>query len=220
MNLRPNCPNSPSDVQVQGHSDAALHLEHRARAAASQAAEEGVPCVFQVASELQGLLAHMQTHGESDKSCNKAQDLNQSDNQERQVAAHLSPTTLLLLRLDHMHSRAIYCRTVSKWASDLGLTGRIIFKDRLILILLEGEEQHVKQYLVCHRTQNVDIDSRGRKCRERMMTVALHQPSALGHERGFSDFREACVTSMLEVEQLLTRVGLDAAAARDAIGIV
>eukprot|EP00967_Tisochrysis_lutea_P045006 scaffold54613_cov14-Tisochrysis_lutea.AAC.1 len=78
------------------------------------------------------------------------------------------------------------------------------------------------------------------QCRERMMTVALHQPSPLGRARGFSDFRqvllealnlernylhqvfarEASVTSMLEVEQLLTKSGLDVAAARDAIGLV
>mmetsp|Transcript_1085 Transcript_1085/g.2453 ORF Transcript_1085/g.2453 Transcript_1085/m.2453 type:complete len:305 (-) Transcript_1085:437-1351(-) len=218
--LHPSCPNSPADVQVQGRSDAALNLEQRARAAASLAAEQGLPCVFNVASELHEQVANMSAQGESEKSCQKTQKWKHRDGQERQAAAHFKPMTLLLLRLDHMHSRAIYCRTLSKWTSDLDLTGRIIFKDRLILILLEGEEEHVKQYLVCHRTQNVDVDSRGRKCRERMMTVALHQPSPLGRARGFSDFREASVTSMLEVEQLLTKSGLDVAAARDAIGLV
>jgi len=42
-------------------------------------------------------------------------------------------------------------------------TGRIIFRDRLILVLLEGEDEDVKEYLICHRTQNVDVNSRGKK---------------------------------------------------------
>lgn len=42
--------------------------------------------------------------------------------------------------------------------------GRLIFQGNLILILLEGEGPALKDYLVRHRTENVDVDSHGRRC--------------------------------------------------------
>ncbi|XP_048207968.1 RWD domain-containing protein 3 isoform X2 [Perognathus longimembris pacificus] len=49
-----------------------------------------------------------------------------------QNAFAVSPTTddglwLALLHLDHMRAKAKYIRTVQKWASDLRLTGRLMF---------------------------------------------------------------------------------------------
>lgn len=110
---------------------------------------------------------------------------------------------LALLRLDHMHDRASYSRTIKRWARELGLGGRLLFcsggsgsngsgesggvtagtrassaSPPIILIVLEGEEAGVKEYLVRQRTRVVDVDSKGRPCRERMMTVvALQEPS-------------------------------------------
>ncbi|KXZ54601.1 hypothetical protein GPECTOR_4g666 [Gonium pectorale] len=62
---------------------------------------------------------------------------------------------LLLLRLDHMHNRALYCRTIGSWIRELRITGRLVFQGGLILILLEGDAEALRQYL----------------CKERMMTV-------------------------------------------------
>ncbi len=42
--------------------------------------------------------------------------------------------------------------------------GRLIFQGNLILILLEGEAPALKDYLVRHRTESVDVDSHGRRC--------------------------------------------------------
>ncbi|GFR49064.1 hypothetical protein Agub_g11090, partial [Astrephomene gubernaculifera] len=91
----------------------------------------------------------------------------------------VDPLQVLLLKLDHMHSRALYVRTITAWARELRLTGRLIFQGNLILVLLEGEADAVRQYLVRHRTENVDVDSRGRKCKERMLQVIVQAPHPL-----------------------------------------
>jgi hypothetical protein len=43
-----------------------------------------------------------------------------------------------------MRARGKYVRTVQKWAADLGLTGRLMFLGRTILILLQGERDNIK----------------------------------------------------------------------------
>lgn len=39
----------------------------------------------------------------------------------------------------------------------------------LILVLLEGVAEDVKRFMVQHKTENVDVDSRGRKVRARVV---------------------------------------------------
>ncbi|PSC73020.1 RWD domain-containing 3 [Micractinium conductrix] len=93
---------------------------------------------------------------------------------------------------------AAYSRTLKGWARDLGLGGRLLFcggrrrrrrssssssdgrsgskggssssaSPPIILILLEGPAPAVKEFVFRLRTRNVDVDSKGRPCRERMM---------------------------------------------------
>ncbi|KAG2435070.1 hypothetical protein HYH02_012066 [Chlamydomonas schloesseri] len=99
------------------------------------------------------------------------------------------------------------------WARDLGLTGRLVFgPSGLILELLEGEAAGLRHYLVRHRTEAVDVDSRGRKCKERMMDVIGQRPStcrgADGSRRAFSDYREVQLSSLADVGQLLAAAGV------------
>ena len=49
-----------------------------------------------------------------------------------------------LLHLDHMRAKNKYIKTIEKWTSELGLTGHLIFSDKLILILLCGLRQNIK----------------------------------------------------------------------------
>ena len=50
----------------------------------------------------------------------------------------------VLLRLDHMRAKVRYTKTVCQWAEELGLTGRLICYERLIMILLQGSQNAVK----------------------------------------------------------------------------
>ena len=92
-------------------------------------------------------------------------------NKEGVCGADTSALRTCLLRLDHMHSKQRYSKTIVTWCAELRITGRLVFQRKLILILLEGESRDVHQYLSRHRTVAVDIDSAGRDCKERMMSV-------------------------------------------------
>uniref|UniRef100_A0A8C3N3K4 RWD domain-containing protein 3 n=1 Tax=Geospiza parvula TaxID=87175 RepID=A0A8C3N3K4_GEOPR len=78
---------------------------------------------------------------------------------------------MLLLHLDHMRAKAKYVKTVEKWASNLRLTGRLMFMGKIILILLQGDRNSIKEYLILQKTSKVDVDSSGKKCKEKMMRV-------------------------------------------------
>eukprot|EP00887_Chlorella_sp_A99_P003615 scaffold7.g3615.t1 len=119
-------------------------------------------------------------------------------------------TNVALLPLDHMRDRAGYSRLIRSWAGELGLSGRLLFLGSgggaVVLLLLEGPAAALREYLVRHRTQNVDVDSKGRPCRERMMSVVCEEARA---GRSFPEgFGEEALGSMAELEALLEREGL------------
>ncbi|XP_037671688.1 RWD domain-containing protein 3 isoform X2 [Choloepus didactylus] len=51
---------------------------------------------------------------------------------------------ITLLHLDHMRAKTKYIKTVEKWASDLRLTGRLMFMGKIILILLQGDRNNIQ----------------------------------------------------------------------------
>ncbi|GIM07136.1 hypothetical protein Vretimale_11353 [Volvox reticuliferus] len=120
----------------------------------------------------------MMTDGGSGKGAGEAADVasSQGSLESTSRGSQNDELQVLLLRLDHMHNRALYGRTIGSWVRELRLTGRLIFQGNLILILLEGDGLALREYLVRHRTESVDVDSRGRKCKERMMDVLVQQP--------------------------------------------
>lgn len=49
-----------------------------------------------------------------------------------------------LLHLGHMRAKVKYTKTIQKWTEELSLTGRLIFFEKLILIILQGRQNDVK----------------------------------------------------------------------------
>ncbi|XP_036762376.2 RWD domain-containing protein 3 isoform X2 [Manis pentadactyla] len=90
---------------------------------------------------------------------------------------------MTLLHLDHMRAKAKYVKTVEKWASDLKLTGRLMFLGKIILILLQGDRNSLKEYLVLQKTSKIDVDSSGKKCKEKMMSVLFETKVQAEHKR-------------------------------------
>uniref|UniRef100_A0A9L0IJD2 RWD domain-containing protein 3 n=1 Tax=Equus asinus TaxID=9793 RepID=A0A9L0IJD2_EQUAS len=88
-----------------------------------------------------------------------------------------------LLHLDHMRAKTKYVKTVEKWASDLRLTGRLMFMGKIILILLQGDRSNIKEYLILQKTSKVDVDSSGKKCREKMISVLVETKVQTEHKR-------------------------------------
>uniref|UniRef100_A0A4W3H5T2 RWD domain-containing protein 3 n=1 Tax=Callorhinchus milii TaxID=7868 RepID=A0A4W3H5T2_CALMI len=109
-----------------------------------------------------------------------------------------------LLQLDHMRAKVKYIKSIEKWTSDLGLTGRLIFMDKLIFILLQGERDDIKNYLVLQKTCKVDVDSSGKKCKERMISVLREEK--LQPEQQRYKMRSLCTLTCLWLDYLVNSV--------------
>ncbi|XP_005111987.1 uncharacterized protein LOC101856308 [Aplysia californica] len=131
-----------------------------------------------------------------------------------------SPPTLhtALFHLDHMRSRQNYVKLIKKWVDELALSGRLIFCHRFILILMQGEAQSIKEYLVRNRTTNVDVDSRGRSCKERMLTVLFDGP--LEHHSKIEGFEVMDgPLNQAQLQKLFVSFGLDSMYSQSVAGV-
>nr|XP_044605125.1 RWD domain-containing protein 3 isoform X2 [Equus asinus] len=112
-----------------------------------------------------------------------------------------------LLHLDHMRAKTKYVKTVEKWASDLRLTGRLMFMGKIILILLQGDRSNIKEYLILQKTSKVDVDSSGKKCREKMISVLVETKVQTEHKR-FLAFEVKEYSSLDELQKEFETAGL------------
>ncbi|KAJ8270323.1 hypothetical protein GJAV_G00113000 [Gymnothorax javanicus] len=101
---------------------------------------------------------------------------------EQRLGAVVDPTTatdrelwMALLLLDHMRAKTKYRKLIEKWTSELELTGRL-FTGPLILIILQGAKRNIKEYLHLQKTVKVDVDTAGKKCKEKMMRILCEVP--------------------------------------------
>ena len=81
-------------------------------------------------------------------------------------------TFVSIIHLDHMRDKRNYIKTIEKWSKELEINGNIIFhgKQNVFLVLL-GSEDSLKSFHQQLKTQNVDIDSRGRPCKEKLSKI-------------------------------------------------
>lgn len=114
-----------------------------------------------------------------------------------------------LVHVDHMRAKTSYTRILRQWASALGLAGRLLFAGRVILLLLQGPRDRVKEYLVLQRTSKVDVDSSGRRCREKMARVLWEAWAQPGHTR-FLAFEVKEFSSLDELRTEFEAAGLTA----------
>ncbi|KAL3869124.1 hypothetical protein ACJMK2_041860 [Sinanodonta woodiana] len=129
-------------------------------------------------------------------SCNSAKHDNHSNLDENLI-------WMTLLHLDHMRSKNRYIKTITKWTENLNLTGRLIFFERLILIVLQGHHHDIKEYVNRQRSVNVDVDSRGQSCKERMLSVLSEQKMQDTNMR-FQDFSVIDFYAAKELEDFFT----------------
>ncbi|XP_028856379.1 RWD domain-containing protein 3 [Denticeps clupeoides] len=111
-----------------------------------------------------------------------------------------------LLLLDHMRSRAKYIKTVERFAANLHLTGRL-FVGKPILIILQGTRGNVKECIKLQKTVKVDVDSAGKRCKERMMTV-LWESQLTEDQKQLPTFEVKEFSSIEELEREFETDGL------------
>ncbi|XP_054341668.1 RWD domain-containing protein 3 isoform X1 [Pongo pygmaeus] len=114
---------------------------------------------------------------------------------------------ITLLHLDHMRAKTKYVKTVEKWASDLRLTGRLMFMGKIILILLQGDRNNLKEYLILQKTSKVDVDSSGKKCKEKMISVLFETKVQTEHKR-FLAFEVKEYSALDELQKEFETAGL------------
>jgi hypothetical protein len=123
-----------------------------------------------------------------------------------------------VVSVDHMHNRKLYLKHLNSWCGGLEACTVITSELHYILVVLVGRSIEVEKFLQSWKTQNVDVDSRGRPCKERMMTVLckeeLHLSTDMAgigrvHERRLVFNSVQCNTHEIEnifKEMNLTRV--------------
>ncbi|MEJ1270882.1 RWD domain containing 3 [Cricetulus griseus] len=126
---------------------------------------------------------------------------------------------LTLLHLDHMRARTKYVKTVEKWASELRLTGRLMFMGKTILILLQGDRSNIKEYLVLQKTSKVDVDSSGKKCKEKMISVLSETKVPTEHKR-FLAFEVKEYSTLEELQKEFETAGLQGLFSECVLGLV
>ena len=79
---------------------------------------------------------------------------------------------ICMIQLDHMRDKRNYVKTLERWNKDLGISGAIIFcgKGKIFLILI-GSQNNLRDFQRRLKTSNVDVDSRGRPCKEKLSKV-------------------------------------------------
>ena len=97
-----------------------------------------------------------------------------------------------LCHVDHMNNAKQYRKWLNKAASGAGCTVLIKVCDAnakrpIIIVIVVGEEEDVKIFMKRWRTSRVDVDSAGRPCLERMMTVLIEGKLDQEHIAGFDD---------------------------------
>ena len=88
------------------------------------------------------------------------------------------PSHGILIRIDHMNDSAGYTGLLSSWAGSLALGGDLLLRVSPgskratdIALVLQGSEENIKTFLKRLRTEYVDVNSRGQKCKERQFDV-------------------------------------------------
>lgn len=88
----------------------------------------------------------------------------------------------LVLSIDHMNDSISYMRLLEWWAAEGGLAGTLLYdgsgrRVHGVVLVLQGGARGCTAFLHRLRTERVDCDAKGRRCRERQSTVLCRRPA-------------------------------------------
>ncbi|EGD79043.1 hypothetical protein PTSG_02011 [Salpingoeca rosetta] len=78
-----------------------------------------------------------------------------------------------LIHIDHMHSPKTYFKFLRQACAETTVMGHLTTWHNVIYLVIVGEPADVGEFLKRLRTQHVDLDARGRPCKERMAKVLV-----------------------------------------------
>ena len=97
---------------------------------------------------------------------------------------HSAPTLTVIpnmminiIKIDHMRNERKYFKVLQSWARELALHGKV-FNTRVhaVFAVLIGSSCSLSEFLRRWRTQSVDVDSQGRPCKEKLLSVLCQCP--------------------------------------------
>lgn len=85
--------------------------------------------------------------------------------------------TVCIARIDHMRNERRYVKVLNSLAQDLSVSGKILNcgRSHVYVILTSASVGSLGEFLRRWRTQNVDVDARGRPCKEKLISVLCRQ---------------------------------------------
>eukprot|EP01026_Neomeris_dumetosa_P012612 TRINITY_DN14394_c0_g2_i1.p1 TRINITY_DN14394_c0_g2~~TRINITY_DN14394_c0_g2_i1.p1 ORF type:complete len:288 (-),score=23.46 TRINITY_DN14394_c0_g2_i1:64-927(-) len=130
---------------------------------------------------------------------------NNQDNNKIQNE-HVQNNITLLVRVDHMRDQANYIKQLKKWAQDLNISGCVVIFGKIIRVVLQGTKISIKEMTKLWKTVSIDVDSKGRKCKERMIDILIEQ-DCQSEISGIFVFEE--VSSLQGLLNILISHGID-----------
>jgi len=97
---------------------------------------------------------------------------------------------VVFIKLDHMRQKTSYVKILKKWASQLGISGRVLFPPKNVFIIIDGLSDSIDEFLRLLRTQKVDVNSKGEPCKERESDILAEH--SMGTDKAsplFASFR-------------------------------
>ena len=100
---------------------------------------------------------------------------NFKDDDKREAKVHEIEEEILIVKIDHMRKSGSYIRTLESWSTQLGLVTLVITsRDQGIVLLSHGDKCQMTKFLLNWKSTNIDVDSKGKPCKERMIQI-LHR---------------------------------------------
>ena len=114
-----------------------------------------------------------------------------------------------IIQLDHMRDKQNYLKILRRWCEDLSICGSVIFYGKIkIFLVLIGHEKSLKCFQNQLKTTNVDVDSRGRPCKEKLSKVLCCEP-LLDDERRCASKYDTYKQGRLQVNEAKDRISLE-----------
>ena len=115
-----------------------------------------------------------------------------------------STDTITLIEVNHMRDQSRYVQNLSNWADELQINLKVLHlkfrKRNNHWIIVMGSEGKVKSFKKNLRTQNVDIDSKGRPCKERLAKELSSQNVLQASKNFVNDVIEEDITSVISLK--------------------
>ena len=98
------------------------------------------------------------------------------DDDKKETRAQDMEDEIMIVKIDHMRKSGAYIRTLESWSLQLGLTTLVVTsRDKGIILLSQGDKCQMTKFLLNWKTTNIDVDSKGKPCKERMIQILYRE---------------------------------------------